>query len=72
MSKLLDYINHLDKDASARAEHQTAPVKSMTNFGLTVDEQDALLVGDRQRIAGAIGILTKDLPMMIYIAPGVK
>ena len=64
MSKLLDYINHLDKDANARAAHRANPVKSMTDFGLTIAEQDALLSGDRQRIADVIGIPADEIPMI--------
>lgn len=64
MSKLLDYINHLDKNADARTSHKNDPVTSMTNFGLTKDEQDAVLSGDRQRLAGAIGIPAHDLPTL--------
>jgi hypothetical protein len=56
MSKLLDYINHLDKNADARDAHAADPTGHMTNYGLTQDEQDALLSGDRQRVADAIGI----------------
>jgi hypothetical protein len=56
MSKLLDYLNHLDKNADARTAHAADPATSMTNFGLTQDEQDALRSGDKQRIADACGI----------------
>jgi hypothetical protein len=69
MSKLLDYINHLDKDANARAAHKANPVKSMTDFGLTTDEQDALQSGDRQRIADVMGIPADDVPMLVVISP---
>lgn len=65
MSKLLIYINLLDKDANVRAAHKAAPVKNMTDFGLTVDEQDALLSGDRQRLADVIGIPADEIPMMV-------
>ncbi len=62
MSKLLDYLNHLDKNADARDAHAAAPGTSMTNFGLTQDEQDALMSGDKQRVADACGIALDDLP----------
>jgi len=61
MSKLLDYLNHLDKNADARTAHAADPATSMTNFGLTQDEQDALMSGDSQRIADACGIALGDL-----------
>jgi hypothetical protein len=68
MSKLLDYINHLDKDANARAAHKADPRKSMTDFGLTTDEQDALQSGDQQRVADAIGIPVDEAPALVSIS----
>jgi len=62
MSKLLDYLNHLDKNADARTAHAADPATSMTNFGLTQDEQDALKSKDKQRIADACGIALQNLP----------
>ncbi|HEY8024262.1 MAG TPA: hypothetical protein VIF60_06835 [Burkholderiaceae bacterium] len=56
MSKLLDYINHLDKNSDARNAHAADPAGHMTSYGLSQDEQDALLSGDKQRVADAIGI----------------
>jgi hypothetical protein len=61
MSKLLDYINHLDKNADARNAHAADPNGCMTNFGLSQAEQDALLSGDHQRIASTIGISVTEL-----------
>jgi hypothetical protein len=62
MSKLLDYLNHLDKHADARAAHAADPGTSMTNFGLTQNEQDALMSGDKQRVADACGIALDAMP----------
>jgi hypothetical protein len=64
MSKLLDYINALDKDAAVRTAHAADPVACMTNFGLSADEQDALRSGDRQRIADAIGVPLQNIQAM--------
>ena len=64
MSKLLDYLNHLDKNAGARDAHAADPVGSMTNFGLSHDEQEALMSGDRQRMASAAGIPVHDLQVV--------
>lgn len=61
MSKLLDYINHLDKNADARDAHAADPKECMTNFGLSQDEQDALTSLDRDRIAKAAGIPTTEI-----------
>ena len=65
MSKLLDYLNHLDKDSAARDAHAADPAGSMTNFGLSQDEQDALMSGDKQRIADACGISAADMPAIL-------
>jgi hypothetical protein len=61
MSKLLDYLNHLDKNADARTAHAVDPKASMQSFGLSQDEQDAMMTGDRQRVADACGIPVEDL-----------
>jgi hypothetical protein len=58
MSKLLDYINTLDKNASALEAHSNDPKAAMENFGLTPDEQDAFLSGDKERVAELSGIDT--------------
>jgi hypothetical protein len=65
MSKLLDYLNHLDKNADARDAHAADPVGSMTNFGLSQDEQDAALSGSKQQLADACGIPVQELVAII-------
>ncbi|MET3116901.1 hypothetical protein AAKU64_001114 [Undibacterium sp. GrIS 1.8] len=62
MSKLLDYLNVLDKDAVARDAHNADPVNTMTDFGLTQEEQDAFMSGDKNLIAGLLGISSSELP----------
>jgi len=69
MSKLLDYLNHLDKNADARDAHAADPAGSMTNFGLSQDEQDALMSGDKQRVADACGVAVQDMPV-IHVPQG--
>ena len=64
MSKLLEYINVLDKNAAARAAHHARPAVSMSAFGLTADEQQAVSVGDRQSLANAIGIAHMEMPAL--------
>lgn len=61
MSNLLDYLNHLDKNADARDAHAADATGSMTNFGLSQDEQDALMSGDKQKVADACGIPVQNL-----------
>ena len=62
MSKLLDYINLLDKDATARAAHAQDPVAAMTQFGLNSSEQQAMQSGDKTAVANSIGIDVNALP----------
>ncbi len=62
MSKLLDYLNVLDKDAAARDAHNSDPVGAMTTFGLTEEEQDAFMSGDMSEVAELLGIPMEQLP----------
>ncbi|MDY7540498.1 hypothetical protein RGU72_19770 [Undibacterium sp. 5I1] len=70
MSKLLDYLNVLDKDASARDAHNADPAGAMTTFGLTEEEQDAFMSGDKNAVADLIGISADELPS-IEVTQGV-
>lgn len=65
MSKLLDYLNHLDKNADARNAHAADPAGSMTNFGLSQDEQNALISGSKQKVADACGIPVQEMKALI-------
>ena len=56
MSKLLDYLNTLDKDASARDAHNKDAKAAMTKFGLSDAEQKALVSGDNKKIAALVGV----------------
>lgn len=62
MSKLLDYLNHLDRDATAREAHQKDPQASMKQFGLSADEQKTLMSGDTTAVANLAGIDPSNLP----------
>jgi hypothetical protein len=62
MSKLIDYLNLLDSDATAREAHQQDPQASMTQFGLSLNEQQTLMSGDKAAIAALAGIDAADLP----------
>ena len=61
MSKLLDYLNILDKDAAAREAHVNDPLGAMTNFGLTEEEKKAVHSGDTQAVADVLGIPVEQL-----------
>ncbi|MDO8652367.1 MAG: hypothetical protein Q7R66_09275 [Undibacterium sp.] len=65
MSKLLDYLNALDKDAAAREAHAKDPTAAMTAFGLTADEQAALMSGDKKKVAALVGINEDALPSIL-------
>ena len=62
MSKLLDYLNTLDKDASARAAHNKDAKAAMAKFGLTEDEQKAVVSGDNKKIAALVGVPENSVP----------
>lgn len=62
MSKLLEYLNTLDKDADALASHRNDPKGAMGGFGLTAQEQAAVLSGDKAAVAGIVGISADELP----------
>lgn len=62
MSTLLDYLNLLDSDATAREAHQQDPQASMTQFGLSAQEQQTLMSGDKVAIASLAGIDPSELP----------
>ncbi len=62
MSKLLDYLNTLDKDATAREAHNKDPKTAMKKHGLSDVEQAALMSGDRKKVADAVGISADQLP----------
>lgn len=62
MSKLLDYLNHLDKDAAAREAFAKEPHAAMKAFGLNDEEQKALLSGNRAAIAKLVGVSESSLP----------
>jgi hypothetical protein len=62
MSKLLDYLNLLDADATAREAHTNDPGAAMTHFGLNDAEQETLMSGNKSDIAGMAGIDPAALP----------
>lgn len=60
MPKLVDYLNLLDTDATARATHAEGPTAAMTQFGLNDAEQQAVLSGDKAAIAKLAGVDLED------------
>lgn len=62
MSKLLDYLNHIDSNATAIAAHNADPAGYMTQFGLSATEQQTLMSGDKVAIAALAGVDVSDLP----------
>lgn len=66
MSKLLDYLNILDKDAAAREAHLQDPIATMKAFGLSSGEQAAVISGNKKSAAVLVGISAADLPSYIF------
>ncbi|MBC3812018.1 hypothetical protein [Undibacterium aquatile] len=64
MSKLLDYLNYLDQNADAREAFAANPVAAMDSFGLSEEEKNSLISGDKSKVANLIGIDEADLPKL--------
>lgn len=62
MSTLLDYLNHLDSNATAVTAHNADPAAAMTQFGLNANEQQTFMSGDKNAIATLAGIDTTEFP----------
>ncbi len=62
MSTLLDYLNHLDSNASAVAAHNADPATAMAQFGLSAAEQHTFMTGDAAAIASMAGIDVSEMP----------
>ena len=62
MSKLLDYLNHLDSNATAVTAHNADPAAAMTQFGLNAAEQHTFMTGDAASIASMAGIDVSEMP----------
>lgn len=56
MSKLLEYLNHLDQNAEARDAHLDDPSAAMRNHGLSDEEHDAVINGDTKKVSELIGV----------------
>ena len=65
MSALLDYLNILDQDATARDAFAADPQKAMTQYGLSGAEQEALMSGDKAAIAKLTGVSEAHFPTPI-------
>ena len=64
MSKLLDFMNYVDKNADARFASAAVTLTLMVSFGLSQVEQNAFLSGDRQQVASAIGMSVVDMTVI--------
>ncbi|MFZ6743928.1 hypothetical protein ACO0LC_11920 [Undibacterium sp. JH2W] len=76
MSKLLDYLNALDTNAVLIHAHKNDPLKAAREFGLSSDEQLALVQQDKQRIAAFLDIPFRDFDaldtLVTHFCIGVK
>lgn len=62
MSNLINYLNALDKDAVAREAHKKDPRGAMKKFGLSYQEQEAMMPSDAKKVAVLVGIRDDELP----------
>lgn len=61
MLNLINYLNALDKDVSVREAHKTDPKMAMKKFGLTYQEQEAIMPQDTKKVAALLGIRDEEL-----------
>nr|WP_295768325.1 hypothetical protein [Rhodoferax sp.] len=64
MSKTLEFMNILDSDAAVREAYERNPQAAMAQFGSNIEEQRTLMSGDREAIAGLVGIPAMDFKMI--------
>ncbi|TKB48493.1 hypothetical protein FCL40_12340 [Ferrimonas sediminicola] len=64
MSKLLDYLNELDSNANLKSAHDKDPEGTMKGYGLSEDECNAMLSGDRKRVAKVMGVSDQEVEIM--------
>ena len=62
MSKVLDFLNALDKDAVLLAEYKKDGKAVMNQYGLSEAEQRAILSQDKQQVADLLGISVDLVP----------
>ncbi|MFZ6778170.1 hypothetical protein ACO0LD_15165 [Undibacterium sp. Ji83W] len=62
MSKLLAYLNSLDKDVNVLSAHKSGAKAAMENYGLNAEEQEAVLSGNKESLAGLLGISADEVP----------
>ena len=60
MSRILEFMNQLDQDASLRASQHQDPVATMKRFGLSNTESQLMLGGVIKDIAFSMGIVEMD------------
>lgn len=60
MASLLNYLNLLDQDANARDAHEFDSLIAMSNFGLSHQEQLAMLSGDKAQVTQLLGMDPRD------------
>lgn len=68
MSKLLNYLNTLDKDAAARDAHKKDPEAAMTKRGLSAVEQIAFMSGNKNDLAAMVGVTSDSMrAIMVHV-----
>lgn len=56
MTKIVDYLNSVDADASLKKAHDANPEAAMSDYGLTEEQSQAVLSGDSKKIAEVDGV----------------
>ena len=56
MSKLIDFLDKLGSDAAFRKAYAQNPKKTMEDFGLTDEEQEAIMNSDVEKVKKIAGL----------------
>jgi hypothetical protein len=56
MSKLVEYLNAVDSDAALSEAFQSDPEAAMADYGLTTEESEAVMTGDKEKVASVAGV----------------
>ncbi len=71
MSKLLNYVNLIDENAAMREAHFANPSRTMTQYGLSKAEQQALASGNKNVAAEFAGADVDAKRVVVFVAAAV-
>lgn len=77
MASLKDFVSRVSQDQTLRDQYLADPQATMTSEGLSQEEQDAVMSGDRARVAslidpGAEGATAFGISVNVVVVLGVS